>query len=54
MGTRFNSDWRGYDPEYADHQIYHTVAELNGKDGMPASANVGVGAYSVVILSQDE
>jgi 1,4-alpha-glucan branching enzyme len=51
--VRLNSDWRGYDPAFGDHSSYDTVADANGTDGMPASANVGIGAYSVVLLSQD-
>ena len=31
-----------------------TIAQRKPKDGMGCSANVGIGPYSVVILSQDE
>jgi 1,4-alpha-glucan branching enzyme len=52
--VRFNSDWGGYDPEFGDHFSYDTQAGWGSRDGMPCQANVGLGAYSAIILSQDE
>jgi 1,4-alpha-glucan branching enzyme len=48
---RFNSDWRAYGDDYGDVG-YDTTAGRGGNQGMPFSGNVGVGAYSLVILSQ--
>jgi 1,4-alpha-glucan branching enzyme len=52
--VRFNSDWRGYSALFGDHPSFDPWAEpgANG-DGMPFGADVGLGAYSAVILSQD-
>jgi 1,4-alpha-glucan branching enzyme len=53
--VRFNSDWNGYSPDFANHPGYDTLANRsnpNDSDGMPFRANVGIGAYSVLILSQ--
>lgn len=52
--VRFNSDWGGYDPEFGDHFSYDTVAYPRAKDGMGYNGNVGIGPYSIVILSQDD
>jgi 1,4-alpha-glucan branching enzyme len=48
---RFNSDWQGYAPEFTNVG-YDTTAAAPGNQGMPASGNVGLGPYSVIILSQ--
>jgi 1,4-alpha-glucan branching enzyme len=53
--VRFNSDWNGYSPDFGNHPGYDTFADRsnpNDSDGMPFRANVGIGAYSVLILSQ--
>jgi 1,4-alpha-glucan branching enzyme len=52
--VRFNSDWSGYDPEFGDHFSYDTLAEWGARDNMPCQANVGVGPYSAIILSQGD
>ena len=52
--VRFNSDWRGYGADFGDQPGYDTVAETGARDGMPFRANVGMGPYSVLILSQDD
>ena len=52
--VRFNSDWNGYAIDFSNHPTYHTVANGGEKDGMPYSGEVGIGPYSVVILSQDD
>jgi 1,4-alpha-glucan branching enzyme len=51
--VRFNSDWTGYSADYGDHPGYDTVAECGVRDNLPCHANVGIGPYSVLILSQD-
>jgi 1,4-alpha-glucan branching enzyme len=51
--VRFNSDWGGYSPDFCNHFSYDTVAYAGDKDGMSYDANVGIGPYSVLVLSQD-
>jgi 1,4-alpha-glucan branching enzyme len=51
--VRFNSDWKGYSPDFGDHLGYDTNAVASPRDNMPFQANVGIGPYSVLILSQD-
>jgi 1,4-alpha-glucan branching enzyme len=51
--VRFNSDWSGYSPDFDNHPGYDTTAENGGMDSMPFHACVGIGRYSVLILSQD-
>lgn len=53
--VRFNSDWNGYSPDFGNHLGYDTFADRsnpNDSDGMPFRGNVGIGPYSVLILSQ--
>jgi 1,4-alpha-glucan branching enzyme len=51
--VRFNSDWQGYSADFGNQLGYDTVAGDVPADGMPFQANVGLGSYSVLILSQD-
>ncbi len=51
--VRFNSDWSGYDPDFSDHPGFATDAQDGAWDGMPFHASVGIGPYSVLILSQE-
>lgn len=51
--VRFNSDWNGYSPDFSNHTSYDTLAQGGDKDGMPYSGNVGIGPYTIIILSQD-
>jgi len=51
--VRFNSDWGGYDSTFWNRPSYDTVASPGTGDPMPFGANVGLGPYSAVILSQD-
>ena len=51
--VRFNSDWQGYSGDFGDHLGYDTVARDGPQDQLPFHANVGIGPYSVLILSQD-
>jgi 1,4-alpha-glucan branching enzyme len=50
--VRFNSGAEVYDPSFKNGDSFDTVANPGGKDGLNFNANVGVGPYSVVILSQ--
>jgi 1,4-alpha-glucan branching enzyme len=48
---RFNSDWAAYGADFGNVG-YDTTAHSGSNQGMPFNGNVGVGAYSVVVLSQ--
>jgi 1,4-alpha-glucan branching enzyme len=51
--VRFNSDWQGYSSDFGNQLGYDTSTGDGSIDGMPCQANVGIGPYSVLILSQD-
>jgi 1,4-alpha-glucan branching enzyme len=51
--VRFNSDWQGYSADFGNHPGYDTTAGGGPMDTMPFHANVGIGPYSVLVLSQD-
>ncbi|MGH3223969.1 MAG: alpha amylase C-terminal domain-containing protein, partial [Streptosporangiaceae bacterium] len=51
--VRFNSDWAGYDPSFGNWPRYDTQADQDARDGLPTSANIGIGPYTALILSQD-
>ena len=51
--VRFNSDWNGYSPDFGNHASYDTAAFDGPMDNMPCHGNVGLGPYTVLILSQD-
>ncbi|MFT5423969.1 MAG: 1,4-alpha-glucan branching enzyme [Phycisphaerales bacterium] len=51
--VRFNSDWSGYDAAFSNWTAYDTTASWGAKDGMSYNANVGIGPYTVIILSKD-
>jgi 1,4-alpha-glucan branching enzyme len=48
----FNSGANVYDPGFINGDSFDTTANSGGKDGLSFNANVSVGPYSVVILSQ--
>jgi 1,4-alpha-glucan branching enzyme len=50
--VRFNSGAKVYDPSFENGDSFDTTANPGGRDGLPFNATVGVGPYSVVILSQ--
>lgn len=50
--VRFNSDWNGFSPDFGNKAGYDTTAGQPGTHGMPFSGNIGIGPYSVLILSQ--
>jgi 1,4-alpha-glucan branching enzyme len=52
--VRFNSDFEGYDPEFAAIPSLDAEAVAEPLDGMPFSIGIDVGPYASVILSQDE
>jgi 1,4-alpha-glucan branching enzyme len=49
---RFNSDWEGYNDDFANHPSSDIVAYEGACDGLASHASVSIGAYSVVIFSQ--
>jgi len=51
--VRFNSDWEGYDPEFASVPTLDAESTAEARDGMDAAISIAMGPYSVVILSQD-
>ncbi|HPF41816.1 MAG TPA: alpha-amylase family glycosyl hydrolase [Phycisphaerae bacterium] len=51
--VRFNSDWNGYDSGFGNWASSNVTASYGAKDGMSYNGNVGVGPYTVVILSKD-
>jgi 1,4-alpha-glucan branching enzyme len=51
--VRLNSDWTGYDPGFGDWASDDTTATGPPQDGLPYSAPIGLGPYTVIILSQD-
>lgn len=51
--VRFNSDWNGYDSAFGNWTAYDTTASWGSKDGMSYNGNVGIGPYTVIILSKD-
>jgi len=52
--VRLNSDWRGYSAVFGDQPAFDFWTEPTPSDSMPVTGTVGVGAYSAVILSQDD
>lgn len=51
--VRFNSDWNGYSSAFGNHPAWDTWASSGAKDGLGYNANLSIGPYTVVILSQD-
>jgi 1,4-alpha-glucan branching enzyme len=50
--VRFNSDWNGYSADFGNWHSYDTTAEWGEQDNLPCHANVGIGPYTALILSQ--
>ena len=50
--VRFNSGAAVYDRDFTNGDSFDTVANVGAKDGLNFNGNVGIGPYSVVILSQ--
>jgi 1,4-alpha-glucan branching enzyme len=51
--VRLNSDWQGYSNDFGNQPGYDTWTEETSSDAMPFRANIGIGPYSALILSQD-
>ncbi len=53
---RFNSDWKGYSPDFHDvgNPGGQVVAEKEGRDGYEFSGTVSLPPYGLLILSQEE
>lgn len=51
--VRYNSDWRGYHPEFDGIDVVDTHAHRAECDGMPFVATLNLPPYAVVVLSQD-
>src|SRR5205823_1532157 len=50
--VRLNSDWSGYgNNDYGNVAGYDTTAFASGADNMPACGNVGIGPYTLLVLS---
>jgi 1,4-alpha-glucan branching enzyme len=52
--VRCNTDWVGYDASFGRQHGYDADARPGERDGLPCQADVGLGPYSALILSQDE
>jgi 1,4-alpha-glucan branching enzyme len=51
--VRFNSDWNGYSGDFANTNAYDTTANAGAKDGLSFNGNIGIGPYTLIIMSQD-
>jgi 1,4-alpha-glucan branching enzyme len=51
--VRFNSDWSGYGEDFEDHLGYDPVAEESEEGEGSWTGDIGIGAYTALILSQD-
>jgi 1,4-alpha-glucan branching enzyme len=50
--VRFNSGAKVYDPSFENGDSFDATSNSGGKDGLNFNGDVGVGPYSIVILSQ--
>jgi 1,4-alpha-glucan branching enzyme len=50
--VRFNSGSTVYDPDFQNGDSFDATANPGGKDGLNFNGSVGIGPYSVVILSK--
>jgi 1,4-alpha-glucan branching enzyme len=50
---RLNSDWRGYSDDFCDFASRDVLAVRQDYDGLPAQGSLDIGAYSLLIFSQD-
>ncbi|WP_428561752.1 MAG: alpha-amylase family glycosyl hydrolase [Solidesulfovibrio sp. DCME] len=51
--VRLNTDGYVYSPDFGNSFSYDTTTEDLPQDGMPYRANIGIGPYSLIILSQN-
>ncbi len=49
---RFNSDWKGYSSLFGNHPSADVTAHEGECDGLPSSAAVNVGPYSVLVFAR--
>lgn len=49
---RFNSDWQGYNDDFANHPSTDIDTDTGDRDGLPWRGAVSIGPYSVLIFSQ--
>lgn len=52
--VRLNTDWPGYDPSFGGQRSDDCQAAQESRDGLPWSADVGLGPYTAIVLSQDD
>jgi 1,4-alpha-glucan branching enzyme len=50
--TRFNSNWSGYSDKFSNWYSYDASAVYGPRDNLPCRANIAIGPYSAIILSQ--
>ena len=50
---RFNSDWEGYNDDFANHFSSDAIAVEGDRDGLPWHGSVSIGPYSVLVFSQE-
>jgi 1,4-alpha-glucan branching enzyme len=50
--VRLNSDWSGYSSDFPNTPSNDSFAQPQPKDGLNYSGDIGIGPYSVIILSQ--
>jgi len=51
--VRLNSDWSGYDLAFGNQLSLDSQAGEEPYDGLPFSIQVGIGAYTALVMSQD-
>ncbi len=50
--VRFNSDWNGYDSGFGNWNSFDVNAVSGSKDGLQYNGSIGIGPYSMIVLSQ--
>jgi 1,4-alpha-glucan branching enzyme len=51
--VRLNSDWSGYDSAFGNQLSLDSEAGAMPYDGLPFSIQIGIGAYTALVMSQD-
>jgi 1,4-alpha-glucan branching enzyme len=51
--VRFNSDWRGYSADFDGHDSFTVSTRVRDRDGLRFEADVSIGAYTAIVLSQN-
>lgn len=52
--VRFNGDWQGYSDDFGNHTSHDTLARQGTRNGLAFHAEVGLGPYTAVVLTQSE